>query len=192
MKNISKFLYEIGLLKHVKRSGWWLAGIRDPESVAEHSHRAAAIAYLLAVMEKADPERAACIALFHDIHEARVSDLHKVGQRYVEWSDVEELAIADQLSGLPRAMAGRLQGLKSAFQQKKSKEAVIARDADYLECLVQACEYRAQGNTSVEDWITNCRKRLATKSARRLGDECVRTDPQLWWEGLKKKIVAGK
>jgi putative hydrolases of HD superfamily len=37
MSNIAKYLYEIGQLKRVKRSGWWMAEIVDPESVAEHS-----------------------------------------------------------------------------------------------------------------------------------------------------------
>ena len=30
------FFAEAGLLKHIKRSGWWVAGVKDPESVAEH------------------------------------------------------------------------------------------------------------------------------------------------------------
>ncbi|MBF0384955.1 MAG: HD domain-containing protein, partial [Candidatus Omnitrophica bacterium] len=49
-KNTNKILSavnlfaEAGLLKRVKRSGWWVAGIKDPESVAEHSFRCAVIA----------------------------------------------------------------------------------------------------------------------------------------------------
>ncbi len=37
MKDIIKYLYEIGQMKRVQRSGWWLVGIINPESVAEHS-----------------------------------------------------------------------------------------------------------------------------------------------------------
>jgi putative hydrolase of HD superfamily len=31
LNDIAKYLYEIGQLKRVKRSGWWMAGITDPE-----------------------------------------------------------------------------------------------------------------------------------------------------------------
>jgi hypothetical protein len=40
--DMAKYLYEAGQLKRVKRSGWWIAGVKDPESVAEHSFRTAA------------------------------------------------------------------------------------------------------------------------------------------------------
>ena len=62
--DVAKYFYELGQLKRVKRSGWWLAGLRDPESVAEHAFRTAAIAYVLAAMEGANPEKAAALALF--------------------------------------------------------------------------------------------------------------------------------
>jgi putative hydrolases of HD superfamily len=63
MEGLTKFLYEMGLLKRHKRTGWWIAGIDNPESIAEHSFRTAIIGYLLAVMEGADPPerpRSAC------------------------------------------------------------------------------------------------------------------------------------
>ena len=34
--DLAKYLYEIGQMKRVQRSGWWFAGIRDPESVREY------------------------------------------------------------------------------------------------------------------------------------------------------------
>ena len=43
--------------KRVKRSGWWVAGIDDPESVAEHSYRTALLGYILASLEGADPTK---------------------------------------------------------------------------------------------------------------------------------------
>jgi putative hydrolase of HD superfamily len=53
---IAAFGYELGVLKRIRRSGWWHAGVRDPESVAEHSMRVAQIAALIAAEEGADPE----------------------------------------------------------------------------------------------------------------------------------------
>ncbi len=45
---VGRFLYEAGTLKQTRRTGWWMAGVRDPESVAEHSWRTALIATIIA------------------------------------------------------------------------------------------------------------------------------------------------
>jgi putative hydrolases of HD superfamily len=34
---LAAFGYELGVLKRIRRAGWWHAGVRDPESVAAHS-----------------------------------------------------------------------------------------------------------------------------------------------------------
>ena len=100
-KGIARYLFELGQLKRVRRSGWWVAGVDQPESVADHSFRCAAIAYLLAELEGANPERAAAIALFHDTGETRVNDQHRVGKTYVNWDGAEEKVVEDQLHRLP-------------------------------------------------------------------------------------------
>src|SRR5262245_50965817 len=80
---------EAGLLKHVKRSGLWVAGIKDPESVAEHCFRAAIIAHYIAHAEGADPYRTVMMALYNDIHESRINDLHKMGHYYIDFKQAE-------------------------------------------------------------------------------------------------------
>lgn len=54
---VGRFLYEAGTLRNTKRTGWWMAGVRDPESVAEHSWRTSLIATIIAKLEGADPRR---------------------------------------------------------------------------------------------------------------------------------------
>ena len=53
--NAVNLFAEAGLLKKVKRSGWWVVGIKDPESVAEHSFRCAIMGYYMAHLEEVDP-----------------------------------------------------------------------------------------------------------------------------------------
>ena len=72
LEGLTNFLYEMGLLKRYKRTGWMIAGIDNPESIAEHSFRTAIIGYLLAVMEGADPAKTAAMCLFHDTQETRI------------------------------------------------------------------------------------------------------------------------
>ena len=49
---IANYLFEMGLLKRAKRTGWWIAGIKDPETIAEHSFRTAIIGAMLATQER--------------------------------------------------------------------------------------------------------------------------------------------
>jgi len=182
---IAKYLYEIGQLKRVKRSGWWIAGIENPESVAEHSFRTAVIAYLLAELEGANAERATFMALFHDAGEARTNDLHRIALRYVDLENVDKKVVEDQSKRLPEKIGKKIIALHSEYEEANSLEARIARDADLLECLVQAREYQAMGCDDVSDWISNARAALLTDSAKRIAGECVETEPREWWRGLK-------
>src|SRR6266540_586829 len=45
-----KLAHELGQLKMLPRTGWLRAGIEHPESVAEHSLRAAMLAWMLAAL----------------------------------------------------------------------------------------------------------------------------------------------
>lgn len=181
--DIAKYLHELGQLKRVQRSGWWLAGIRSPESVADHTFRTAAIAYFLALMEGANPERAAVIALFHDSAETRLNDLHRLGKQYVEWSEAEERVHRDQTSGLPRDVRERLAGLFKDYHSQGTPESRIARDADRLECLIQAREYQEEGYAATDEWIDRSQGELRTPSAKRLADAVLRKSPASWRKG---------
>jgi putative hydrolases of HD superfamily len=46
--SVAAFAYELGLLKRIRRSGCWHVGVRDPESVAEHTMRTAQLAAIIA------------------------------------------------------------------------------------------------------------------------------------------------
>ncbi|MEM2974626.1 MAG: HD domain-containing protein, partial [Candidatus Micrarchaeia archaeon] len=101
VESLSKFFYELGMLKRVKRNGWWLAGVENPETIAEHNARTAIIAYVLAKMEGANACKAAMMCMLHDAPEVRTSDIHKVGARYINFHEAERKARVDQLRNLP-------------------------------------------------------------------------------------------
>ena len=184
---IYKYIYEIGQLKRVQRSGWWIAGIKQPESLAEHSFRTAVIGFILATLEGADPFHTMAICLFHDAHEARLNDQHKVGQRYMDMDSIEPIVAAEQQSRLPEKIASSLDDLFRAYQKMDSLDAQLARDADLLECLVQAREYQSQGYPDVQEWIDSCLAGLKSKSAKQIAQDCIKSEPAEWWKDLKSK-----
>lgn len=180
MTAVARFLYEAGTLKQTKRSGWWMAGVKDPESVAEHSWRTALIASVIAQLEGADPARAAFLAVWHDSQETRTGDVNHLGKKYAP-SEADPRAItADQVTGMPEALAGAIQALVSEYEAKQSPEAICARDADKLECMIQGIEYRDQGYVNAQRWIDNSRARITTKSGQVLADAVLQTGSLDW------------
>ncbi|MER6946121.1 HD domain-containing protein [Nonomuraea sp. NPDC000554] len=176
---LTGLLYEVGLLKRYKRTGWLVAGVRDPESIADHSFRAAIIASVIAVLEGGDPERAAFMSLFHDSQETRITDIPYVGKRYLKAAMNEEVT-ADQMRGVPEPVADMVSGAVGEYEEKVSLEAVCARDADKLECLLQAVEYREQGHQNMQPWIDSSLAALKTTTGKRLAEEALRTGTLEW------------
>ncbi len=179
MSDLAAYLYEIGQLKRVPRSGWTLVGVARPECVAEHTFRTAVIAFVLAERSGADPHRAASLALFHDTAEARVGDAHRIAKRYVDWSKIQERAVGDQTASLPDELGRTIRSLWAEADAVESAEARIVRDADHLECLLQAKEYAARGFETAE-WIESAVNALLTDEARVLAKEIVDTPPDAW------------
>lgn len=183
-KKILNFFSEAGMLKRVKRSGWWVLGIKNPESVAEHSFRCAVIAYAISRMEKINSNDAVLMALFGDIHEARINDAHKMAQRYLNYQEAEDKAFLAQIKNLPAELKNDLAKLHRNYMAQKSKVALIARDADILECLLQAKEYSEHGYAEAVKFMKKAPQYLKTKSAKKLWDLTKRTNLNDWWENI--------
>jgi putative hydrolase of HD superfamily len=94
------FAYEMGVLKRLRRAGWWHVGVPDPESVAEHSLRVAQLAALIASEEGGDPARAAYLGMWHDSQETRIGDIPHSARPYVEVVSNERIT-DDQTTVLP-------------------------------------------------------------------------------------------
>lgn len=181
LKNVLDFISEAGMLKQVQRSGWSVLGIKNAESVADHSFRCAVIGYVLAHMEGADPYRVFLMTLFNDIHESRIFDLHKMAQRYIDGKAAENRSFSEQIGSLPKAMKDELAGAREEYNRQKTKEGVIARDADVLECLIQAREYQCYGFREAVKFMKKAPRFLKTKSAKALWKMARVIDPNDWW-----------
>lgn len=190
-KKIIKFLSEIQMLKRVKHEGVKLAGVRDPDSVAEHISLAAQIAYVLARLEGLEQDEAAKCALmvlFHDNEEIRIGDHHKVSSRYLNTKEAEVAAEREHFAGLPDPIGDELFALQEEFRSRNTKEGIIAKDADWLEMAIYAKVLIEQGYKGCENWIDNVERALETESAKEILAE-IRRNPDfvnLWWRDLKK------
>src|SRR5215471_11225509 len=166
-EGLASFGYELGLLKRIRRSGWWHAGVRDPESVAEHTMRVAQLAAMIAVEEGADPARACLLALWHDSQETRTGDLPHTADSYLTKPEPQRIT-DDQTAKLPDRSRGMVREAVEEYESRQTPEALCARDADKLEMLLQAVEYRDIGVHRVDGWIESARTSLTTMTAKRI------------------------
>ncbi|BCL15522.1 HD domain-containing protein [Micromonospora sagamiensis] len=174
-----RFIFEAGVLKRAARTGWWFVGVKHPESIAEHSHRTALIGMILAAMEGADPARVTMLCVLHDTQETRITDIPHIAKRYLAAAP-NTTVTADQVADCPPAVIDTITAAVTEYETGETREAIVARDADKLECLVQAVEYRHQGFGNVQRWIDSSRAALKTASAHRLADAALTGQPLGW------------
>lgn len=176
---IASFAYELGVLKRIRRSGWWHAGVRDPESVAEHTMRAAQLAAIIAAEEGADPARASFLTLWHDSQETRTGDLPQTATSYLTKPEPRRIT-ADQTERLPEQSRDLIRVAVDEYESRQTTEALCAKDADRLEMLLQAVEYRETGVRRVDGWIDSARKGLKTATAQRIAEAALNLSPLAW------------
>jgi putative hydrolase of HD superfamily len=177
VKEIAKFLFEVGMLKRTPRSGLQFLGSGN-ESVAEHICRTVYIGYVLgAMVDGADTDRLVKMCLFHDLVEARTGDLNYVNKKYVIAD--EERALEDACRELP--FGDEIQALFREFNAGRSLESRLARDADQLELLLLLRECQNLGNRYSADWIPITIKRLNTAAGIELAHAILGTDWNSWW-----------
>ncbi|MBN1793451.1 MAG: HD domain-containing protein [Candidatus Omnitrophica bacterium] len=183
-KKMLQFIVEAGMLKQVRRSGWSVIGMKHAESVADHSFRCAVIGYCLAHSEGIDPYRVLLMTLFNDIQEARITDLHKMAQRYIESETFEDSSFAEQIQSLPKSLRDELTDSRAEWRRQKTRASIVARDADILECLIQAKEYYEQGILQAAKFMKKAPRFLRTGSARRLWRLARTQSLNEWWFNL--------
>ena len=176
---LAAFGYELGMLKRIRRAGWWHAGVRDPESVAEHSLRVAQLAAIIAAEEGADPARASFLALWHDSQETRTGDLPHTISGYLSKPDPRQIT-ADQTEQLPSRSRELIRSAVDEYETRQTAEALCAKDADKLEMLLQAVEYRDIGVQRVDGWIDSARRGLKTQTGQRIAEAAVNLSPLAW------------
>ncbi len=155
LQNLIKFLQTVGKLKQVKRQGWIDRGVKEPESVADHSFMLALMAMIEAEKQKLDVCKAVKFALVHDLPEALCGDIaSRVKEEEQEVSnkekhEMEEKALKEILGDLDKELSEEIFSLWQEFGEKKGREARLVYELDRLEAIIQAVEYEKEGNFKV-------------------------------------------
>lgn len=172
------FLYEVGTLRYVPRM-WRQFLNKDYANVAEHTFRVLWIALLLAKKEGANEEKVMKMALFHDLTETRIPDVQYMSRQYT--TRHEEKAIRDTLKNT--SFEQEFLSLFFEYQERKTIESQVVKDADVLDVTFEICEQYAQGTYVKEEYERlreQARESIYTESARKLWTSALAEQPHKW------------
>ena len=147
-KDFIAFQEYIGKIKHLRRTGWVVRQVPNPETVAAHSWRMALMALHKAKELKAagaDVDRVVHICLLHDVGESVVGDIipeiHQTEGPKISKEKKQQME-NEAVQFLARTYHFPL--LESAFNEYENQttlEAKIVKNLDKLDMLLQAYEY---------------------------------------------------
>lgn len=173
MKEFLNFFLETGKLKGMERKGWVLRGVKNPESIAEHTFRVALMAWFLGEKKgKLKLDRLIKMSLIHDLCEIYAgdttpydsvitSDKKKMMQLMEKWPrfskkekerlkkkkyDREAKALNKLIKNLPLSLQKEINNLWVDYEKGLSPEGRFFRQTDRVENFLQAMEYWQKSN----------------------------------------------
>ena len=169
MDQIIKFFIEVGKLKGMPRRGWVIRGIKNSESIAEHTFRVAIMAWVLAGKKhtKLNLEKLIKMALVHDLCEVyagdttpydsilpkdkkKREDLLKTWPRFsgeekkklaAQKYKKESAGLEKMIKDLPPKLREEIKNLWLDQEKRLSPEGIFFRHVDRTESFLQAAEY---------------------------------------------------
>lgn len=135
------FFRQAGRLKSIAREGWVRVGVKDPESVADHSYRLAVMAMILGRKFGLNAEKLVKMALVHDLGETGAGDITPYdGTSKGEKRERERKAARD-LFLLLGDSGSEFYALWEEYESAISEEAWFLKQLDKLEMALQALDY---------------------------------------------------
>ncbi|MBI3952861.1 MAG: HD domain-containing protein [Candidatus Doudnabacteria bacterium] len=189
LKRDLELLYEIGAFRFVNRT--WVQML-SPEfaSTTEHTYRVMWLSLIIAKYEGAtNYEKLLKMALVHDLPESRTGDVHYVSRLYTKRN--EKLAVKEILND---TSVIEFRKIWEEYEARKSIEAKIVKDADYLDVDLELIEQEFKGNKLRSQFDASRKavsERLYTKTAKQIWKEIQKSNPHDWHLHARNRFTAG-
>src|SRR3989344_4159981 len=192
--NYLDFFKTVGKSKRLLRSGPVREGIKDSESVAEHSFRTGVIAMVLSdkVGNNLNKDKLIKMALIHDIGEIVTGDV------VVQRGEIIDLALRDSKEEQERI------GIKEIFDQiqegeiyaeifeemiaRKSPEAKIFWQFDKLELALTALEYEEEQNKQLDEFFLDANTHMKEPLLKVILSQIIKSRKKEYRASLAKKL----
>jgi putative hydrolase of HD superfamily len=190
VKKLVNFLLETRILKHTPRAcSYYLKG-PVKENIVEHLYFTAVIGWILAKMENVDENKVIKMCLVKDMIETRRGPRNIIMRFYTPLPNEPE--IIKEISEDHNLEFIQLENLFNEYFEHKTREAIVAKDADVLARMLLEKECLDLGNQKAKKWLEYSFKRLETKSGKELGKTLIETDSDEWWLKIVERYTGYK
>lgn len=170
--SLIEFFLGAGRLKNIARTGWVNRGVKNPESIADHTFRMTLMAWFLGRGKNFDLLKLFKMALVHDLCEVYAGDATPHDRQVAAGEHLRDITIFDRwplrlpiaektkiagskkakehkalvvlISQLPEELADEVYSLWEEYEDGLSREGVFLRQVDRVENVLQACEYEKE------------------------------------------------
>jgi putative hydrolase of HD superfamily len=185
VKKLVNFFLECRILKHTPRAcAYYLKG-PIKENITEHLYFTTIIGWVLSKLEKVDENRVIKMCLIKDLVETRRGPRNIIMRFYDRLPN--EPKIIKEISKDHNLEFIQLEKLFNEYFNRKTEEAIVAKDADILAQMLLEKECFDLGNQKAKKWLNFSLKSLKTKSGQELGKYLIKADSDEWWLKIIEK-----
>ncbi|XP_053972809.1 5'-deoxynucleotidase HDDC2 isoform X2 [Hylaeus anthracinus] len=146
IQNLQEFMELLGRLKHMKRTGWVIRNISDPETIAGHMYRMAMLSFLVDNKDNLDKVKIMQMALIHDLAECIVGDITPHDGIPPDVKHRLEDEAMEDICKLLGDKGPMILEMFREYEKQESPEAKYVKDLDRLDLIMQAYEYEKRDN----------------------------------------------
>ena len=161
-------------LKKIPRKGWKeKLGLKNPESVADHSYLTTIMAMIISDLNGLDTQKILKMSLLHNLPESITGDLMPEEISKNDKAELENQTMFDIFLKLPQNLADNYSKIWHEYQEAKSKEAKLVHEVDRLEMALQARKYLSEGipQDKLETFFSSARRDIKSKEILEILDE---------------------
>lgn len=155
-QDLIKIIRQIGKSKSIKRTGWVREGIKDSESVAEHSFKLAVLAFILAPQLKVDQDKLIKMAIIHDLGEIKTGDVVTARGGKVDYQ-IKEIKETEEKEFIRKIFKNHKEfvSLFEEITERKTEESKLLAQLDRLEMAFQALEYEKEQGVDLSEFFVD-------------------------------------
>jgi putative hydrolase of HD superfamily len=173
MKDILPLYRNIDKIKHHERQGWVDAGVKGTkDTIASHSFGATILGWILSQTEDVDENKVMKLLIIHDLIMAHIPDVTPKDASYKKKKDLENSAGEKLLQSVPDCIKEEFAQCFKEYQEGKTEEAKIAREADKLDTVFQAIMYSERlHKNEVAQFLNAYESTFQSRTSRKIVDE---------------------
>lgn len=157
------FFNNIINLKNVKRKGWIdKIGIKNPESVADHSYSMTLMAMIISDLQGLNTNKIVKMSLLHDLAESKIGDFTPEEISKERKLELENNEMNKLLEKLPGQLEKKYKEIWNEFLSSTTKESIFVHEMDRMEMVFQAKYYMDEGfsKKKIQEFIDTANKEI--------------------------------